>query len=288
MKIEGTNLDKVFWPDAGLKKGDLLAYLDAVSGPILRALKDRPLTLIRYPDGIDGFSFYQKNTPKSAPPFVKTVTVRAESAKRDVSYAVCNSKDALLWLGNQAAIEFHPWTSRRDKLGNPDQLVFDFDPPEGNFRKSAEAASRMRDVMAEAGLQGAAKTSGSKGVHVYVPIQRRYHHGQVMAAADRLAARLEELEPTLVTTSFSKAGRNGRVLIDIRRNVPGQHVAAAYSPRARATATVSFPVPWEDLGTVDPGAFTIVTVPKLTANGRDPWHESLPRPQALPGALIRD
>ena len=142
--------------------------------------------------------------------------------------------------------------------------------------------------MDEAGLEGSAKTSGSKGVHVYVPIQRRYHHGQVMAAADRLAARLEELEPSLVTTSFSKAGRNGRVLIDIRRNVPGQHVAAAYSPRARPKATVSFPVPWEDLGTVDPAAFTIVTVPKLTTNGKDPWHESIPRPQTLPATLTRD
>jgi len=288
MEVERTNIEKVFWPDAALTKGDLLAYLDSVSTPLLRALRDRPLTVIRFPDGIQGFSFYQKNTPKNAPPFVKTVTVRAESAKRDVSYAVANSKEALLWLGNQAAVEFHPWTSRRDKLGNPDQLVFDFDPPEGNFRKAAEAASRMGEVLGEAGLQGAAKTSGSKGVHVYVPIQRRYHHGQVMAAADRLGTRLEELEPALVTSSFGKAGRNGRVFIDTRRNVPGQHVAAPYSPRARPKATVSFPVPWEDLGTVEPESFSIVTVPKLLADGKDPWHHSLPKPQTLPAALIRD
>ncbi len=285
MSVKGTNLAKVFWPSAGLTKGDLLVYLDAVAPQILAGLRDRPLTVIRFPDGIEGFSFYQKNTPANAPAYIRTVSMRAESAKRTVRYAVCNSQQALLWLGNQAAIEFHPWTSRRDRPERPDQLVFDFDPPEGDFRRAARAAAAMREVLREAGLAGAAKTSGSKGVHVYVPIRRRYHHAQVMAVASALADRLEEVEPDLVTTSFSRGGRGGRVLIDIRRNVPGQHVAAAYTPRARPGATVSFPVRWKDLPHADPADFTIVSVPKLLANGYDPWRELLPPAQSLPSPL---
>ena len=136
--IEPSNLDKVFWPDSGLTKGDLIRYFDAMSGPFLRCVRDRPLTLKRYPDGIDGFSFFQKNTPNYAPKWVPTVTLRAESARRDVSYTLCNSKRVLLWLANQAAIEFHPWLSRAGRTDQPDFMVFDLDPPVGKFDLAVE------------------------------------------------------------------------------------------------------------------------------------------------------
>ena len=280
-----SNLEKIYWPDAGITKGEFLAYLAAVAHALVPALRDRPLTLKRYPDGIEAFSFYQKNTPNHAPPWVKRIRIRAESAKRDVDYTVCNSKRTLLWLGNQAAIEFHPWPARIDRLDAPDLMIFDFDPPEGAFDAAIEAAFAMRDALNEVGLRGAAKTSGSKGVHVYVPVRRRYGFGVVARAAELLGERLTARHPRLATMEFAKAGREGRVFVDVRRNAPAQHTVAPYSPRARPSATVSFPVPWDDLGNVSAEEFTIRSVPELLQGGRDPWKELLPDPQSLPSEL---
>src|SRR5919106_5384637 len=168
--VEPSNLDKVFWPDEGLTKGDLIEYFDAVSSALRPAIRNRPLTVKRYPDGIKGMTFFQKNTPKYAPEWVKTVTLRAESAGRDVAYTLCNDKRTLRWLANQACIELHPWLSRTDRLDRPDHLVFDLDPPEDAFERSVQVALVLKEVLDEAGLQGLPKTSGGKGVHVYVPL----------------------------------------------------------------------------------------------------------------------
>src|SRR5262249_20089604 len=154
---------------------------------ILPSLRGRPLTVKRYPDGIEGFSFFQKNTPKYAPPWVETVTLRAESAKRDVAYTLCNTKRTLLWLADQGTIEVHPWLSRVDHLDRPDHLVMDLDPPEGAFDRAVEMAFVVRDVLKEVGLLAAAKTSGAKGVHIYVPLQRRYGYPTVRSAAAEVA-----------------------------------------------------------------------------------------------------
>ncbi|MFN2591145.1 MAG: non-homologous end-joining DNA ligase, partial [Actinomycetota bacterium] len=235
----GTNLDKVFWPDAGVTKGEFLAYVEAVAHALVPALRGRPLTVKRYPDGIEGFSFFQKNTPAHAPEWVRRVTLHAGSAKRDVDYTVCDSKRTLLWLANQAAIEFHPWPSRVDRLRFPDLMVFDFDPPEGGFDAAVEAALAMRTALEEVGLRGAPKTSGSKGVHVYVPLRRRHPFDAVGRAAERLGQRVVERNPGVATMEFSRADRGGRVLIDVRRNAPAQHTVAPYSPRARPGAPVS-------------------------------------------------
>ncbi len=284
--VEPSNLDKVYWPEAGLTKGDLLAYYRAVAPYLVRELRNRPLTVKRYPDGVHGFAFYQKNTPKYAPDWVDTVTLRAESARRDVAYTMCNSKRTLLWLGNQAAIELHPWISRADRIDRPDYLVFDLDPPEEGFEASMEMAFLVKEALDEAGLHALAKTSGSKGVHVYAPLQRRYHYRDVLRAAERIAATVEERHPDLATTDFSKATRAGRVLLDTRRNVPGQHVAAPYSPRARPAASVSWPVTWDELKKVGPEDFTIVTAPKILEREGDRWRNLLPKPQRLPTALL--
>ena len=280
-----SNLEKVFWPEVGITKGELLAYMEAVAHALVPALRDRPLTVKRYPDGIAAFSFYQKNTPANAPSWVKRIRLRAESAKRDVDYTVCNSKRTLLWLANQAAIELHPWPIGVDRLGAPDLMVFDFDPPEEGFPAAVEAALAMKEILDQTGLQGAAKTSGSKGVHIYVPLRRRHRFDAVGRAAGRLAEQMAERQPRLATTEFAKTGRKGRVLIDVRRNAPGQHTVAPYSPRARPSATVSFPVPWRDLDRVRPEEFTIRSVPERLAGGKDPWRELLPRAQSIPTDL---
>lgn len=282
--VEPSNLDKVFWPEKGLTKGDLIDYFQRVAGFVVPAIRDRPLTVKRYPDGIHGFSFFQKNAPKYAPPWVRTVTLPAESAKREVNYILCNSERALLWLANQGSIELHPWLSRVARLERPDHLVMDLDPPEGAFDRAVEIAFLVRDVLEGVGLSAAAKTSGAKGIHVFVPLQRRYHYREVRGAAEEVARRVEERAPDRATTEFRIADRGTRLFLDAGRNAPGAHVVAAYSPRARPAASVSYPVSWEELDRIRPEDFTIENVPGLLERG-DRWKELMPPPQALPAEL---
>lgn len=284
--IEPSNLDKVFWPDTGLTKGDLIAYFEAVAPFVLPALKDRPLTVIRYPDGIEGFSFYQKNTPKYAPSWVSTIGLRAESADRTVNYVVCNSKRTLLWLANQAAIELHPWLSRRDRLDRPDHLVLDLDPPAGAFDLAVEVAFLTREVLDESGLESAIKTSGAKGLHLYVPLRRRHNYELVRRAAVRIAERIVERSPDLATMEFKRASRGDRLYVDVGRNAPGAHIVAPFSPRARPGATVSFPVEWKKLNRIRPDDFTIRDVPRRLDREGDRWAELMPTAQSLPAELL--
>jgi bifunctional non-homologous end joining protein LigD len=286
--VERKNLEKVFWPGSGQTKGDLLDYFEAVSPYLIRFLRDRPLTVIRYPDGIRGPSFYQKNTPKYAPRWVRTAKLPSPGSRRgEVSYTLCNSERTLMWLANQASIELHPWLSRVDRVERPDFLVFDLDPPAGGFDAAVDVAFIARDVLARAGLEAVPKTSGSKGIHLYVPIQRRHDYGQVRRVAADLAAMIEAEAPNAATSEFRKAKRAGRLFLDIGRNAPGAHIVAPYSPRARDGATVSFPVDWEDLGKARPQDFTIDNVPSILSRGGDRWRSLLPRPQSLTKLLAR-
>jgi bifunctional non-homologous end joining protein LigD len=280
--VEPSNLEKVFWPDDGLTKGDLLDYFDAVSPYLLPVVRGRPLTVIRYPDGIGRFSFYQKETPKYAPPWVKTVMLPAYNERKTVRYTVCDSKRTLLWLGNQACIELHPWISRVDRIERPDYLVLDLDPPEESFERAVETAFACREVLDGLDVRTGLKTSGSKGVHLYVPLQRRYSYQDVRAFAEMVAGRVAERNEDLATTSFRKAGRAGRVFLDTGRVAPGAHIVAPYSPRARPGGTVSFPVTWDELGSVSPQDFTLRTVPGLLEREGDKWKKVLPDPQRLP------
>lgn len=283
---ELSNLDKPYWPDDGLRKGDLIDYFRAVAPVMLPHLRGRPLTLIRYPDGIAGPSFYQKQTPSYAPAWVRTVTLPSERGRRkEVAYTLCNDERTLVWVANQGSIELHPWLSRTDRLDRPDYLVLDIDPPPGAFDLAVRTAFLVRETLRELGLDGVAKTSGAKGVHVYVPISRRHGYDVVSVAARVLADRVAEQEPDLVTTEFLKRERGGRVFLDFTRIGPGKHMAAPYSPRARPGAPVSFPVPWERLESVDPAEFNLRTVPDLVRDA-DHWARLSPKPQSLPGALL--
>jgi bifunctional non-homologous end joining protein LigD len=282
--VQLTNPDKVFWPDEGITKRELFEYYRAAAPVLLPHLRGRPLTVTRYPNGITGETFYQKNAPRGTPEWVKTATISAPSAKRDVAYVLCNDRRTLLWLGNLASIELHPWISRVDRLDRPDWLVLDVDPPEGRFDLAVRTALVTHEVLEEVALPGCAKTSGAKGVHVYVPLLRRYEYDDVRHAGAQIAERVAEREPAMVTTEVARATRGGRVFLDFTRIGKGAHVVAPFSPRAREGATVSFPVPWKDLERIDPGEFTIRTVPALLARG-DPWKRLCPRPQALPAAL---
>jgi bifunctional non-homologous end joining protein LigD len=277
-----THLDEPLFDGAGATKRDLVDYLDAMAGFILPELSDRPLSVIRVRAGQQ--PFMQKNVPDYAPPWMRTVTMWAESSKREVRYALCDDRRTLLWFANQRAVEYHPTLGLAGHLDRPTYLVLDIDPPSGEFGHAVAAARLIRRALDDIGLAGAVKTSGSKGVHVYVPIEASSE--EAAAATRAIAARAERLDPDLTTTAFIKDERHGKVFLDSTRAF-GATVVAAYSPRVRPGATVSFPVPWEDLGDVTPADFTLHTAPGLMA-GRPAWAGQLPAPQPLSDELVAE
>jgi DNA ligase D len=289
-RVEVTRPDKLLWPEAGVTKRAFVEYLDAVADRALPWLRDRPLSVIRAPDGVDAERYFQKNTPAHAPPWVPTVTIPAPSAGRDVAYTVCNDRATLAWLGNQAALELHPAPVRRDRLERPDLLVVDIDPPDGAFDAAVEVAVLVLEVLDDLDLAPLVKTTGGKGLHVVVPIVRHVAPGQLRGAADRVAALVTSRRPDLVTAEFRKAKRGGRVMLDPSRNGAGATIVAPYSPRARPEATVSFPVVPDELPSVDPVAFTVATVPDhLDDAGPRRWAEAAAgRRRRLPAALLDD
>ena len=281
-----TRPDKLLWPSSGVTKRIYLEYLEAVADDLLPWLRDRPLTLVRAPDGVEQQRYYQKETPTYAPSWIKTVPIRAETARRTVRYVLCNGERTLAWLGNQAAVEFHPSAVRASRLDRPDVLLFDLDPPPGRYSAAVEVAGILRDVLEELGLRSGIKTSGSKGLHVVVPIERRSSVAEVQRAGARVAAAVVGRAPGLATTEFRIADRGGRVLIDIWRNAVAQTAVAAFSPRARPEATVSFPVTWSEVPRVEISDFTIATVPSLLdAAGPRAWRELLRGRSRLPSSL---
>ncbi|MFC3735553.1 DNA polymerase domain-containing protein [Paractinoplanes deccanensis] len=284
-----TNLDQELFEGAGATKRDLVDYLDAVSDRILPALRDRPLSVIRLLRGQD--KFMQKNLPKYTPDWVPRTAVWAEASHREVTYALCNDRRTLLWFGNQRAIEYHPALMLAGDH-HPTHLIMDLDPPEGHdveagFRKAVQAARLVRAALQEIKMDGAVKTSGSKGVHVFVPLDGKADPEQVAAATRAVAARAERLDPALATTAFIREDRHGKVFLDATRS-GGATVVAAYSPRVRPGVPVSFPVAWDDLDDVGPADFTVHTAPGLLDGTADPWTAAMPAPQALDEGLIEE
>ncbi|RKN32994.1 DNA polymerase domain-containing protein [Micromonospora musae] len=280
-----TNLDQTLFEGATASKRDLVDYLDTVRDRIIPQLRERPLSVIRALRG--QAPFMQKNLPKYTPEWVRRVPVWAEASQRQVSYALCDDRRTLLWFANQRAVEYHPTLARADQLDRPTHLVLDLDPPEGDsFPAAVAAALLVRQALADAGLAGAVKTSGAKGVHVFVPVAAGFDAGEMAAATRALAARAERLDPALATTAFIREDRGGRVFVDSTR-AGGATVVAAYSPRLRPGLPVSFPVDWAALTDVTPGDFTVRTVPGLVAAG-DPWLDLMPEPQPLPTDLVEE
>jgi len=278
-----TNLDQPLFDGAGATKRDLVNYLDTVHELLIGELTGRPLSVIRVLRGQS--PFMQKNLPKYAPDWVAKVTLWADASKREVSYALCDDRRTLLWFANQRAVEYHPTLALADSLNHPTHLVLDLDPPEaGGFGHAVQAAHLIRQALAGAGLAGAVKTSGAKGVHVFVPVTAGTTSEEAAAATRAIAARAERLDPDLATTAFIKEDREGKVFLDSTR-AGGATVAAAYSPRIRPGTPVSFPVSWDELDRVSPADFTVHTAPALLPGGA-PWAGQLPGPQALPAELV--
>jgi DNA ligase D len=278
-----TNLDQPLFDGAGATKRDLVDYLDGVRDRIVPELEDRPLSVIRVHRGQE--AFMQKNVPKYTPEWVRTVTLWAETSKRDVSYALCNDRRTLLWFANQRAVEYHPGLVKVDRPDRITHLVLDLDPPEGApFAAAVRAARLVRQALADVGLVGALKTSGAKGLHVFVPIDTDAPPEDSAAATRAIAARAEQLDPEVATTAFVKDERGGKVFVDSTR-VGGATVVAAYSPRVRPGVPVSFPVGWDDLDDIQPGDFTVHNALEQLGDD-DPWRAQLVAPQHLSAELV--
>ena len=284
-----SNLDKPFWPDEGITKGDLLSYYRDVAPVLVPHLHGRPFTMKRYPDGWQGKSFFQKDAPKHRPPWLRTAPFPAttrEGETRTIEYALVDDDLALLWMVNMGCIDMHAWSSRTDRPDRPDWVLFDLDPSERvGFAEAVEVALLVRQALELVGLAGFPKTSGSRGIHVLVPVARRHSYGEAREFAAVIAGALARAHPGLVTTEWSKTKRRG-VLVDANQNGPGKTTASVYSVRPRAGATVSAPVEWEELERgLDPAGFTMEAVLDRVAKHGDLFAGVLENGQSLTRAL---
>src|SRR2546423_136144 len=285
------NLDKPFWPDEGITKGDLLAYYQAVAPVLVPHLKDRPFTMRRYPDGAFGKAFFQKDAPKGMPDWIPTarilVTTRdTPRTKRWISAPLVNDELALLWMVNMGCIDMNAWYSRVDKLDRPGFVLFDLDPsPDVGFEETVKVALHVKEALDALGLASFAKTSSADGMHVLVPIERRHTYDDPRRFSEVVAGAIARSYPKLATTQWSKAKRRG-VLIDANQNGEGKTIASAYSVRPRPGAPVSTPLRWEELDeSLDATAFTMEVVLERIRRHGDLFEGVLTTRQRLEPAL---
>jgi bifunctional non-homologous end joining protein LigD len=282
-----SNLDKPFWPDEGITKGDLIAYYRAVSAVILPHLRGRPFTMRRYPDGAYGKAFFQKDAPKHMPDWIKTYEATVSPGKT-VRFPIVDDELALLWMVNMGCIDMNAWYSRVDRPDRPDFVLFDLDPtPEVPWSQTIEVALVLRELLDALGLRSFPKSSGGKGFHVLVPLDRRSTYADTRGFAEVVAGAIVRAHPGLATTEWSKARRRG-VLIDANQNGEGKTIASVYSVRPHPGAPVSTPLRWEEVEpTLDPTAFTMpVVLERVRAHG-DLYAELLTTRQSLSKALRR-
>ncbi len=242
-----TNPDKVFFPEKGLTKNDLVRYYERVAQWMLPYLRNRPLVLTRFPDGIYGKSFYQRDAPDFAPDWVKRTSLWTQTEDRDINYFMVDDVPALKYLANMGAIPIHVWHSRIDSLERPDWCVLDLDPKEAPFEDVIEVAKEIRDLLEEIGLPGHLKTSGASGLHILLPMARRLTHDQSRSFAELLARVIVSRRPDICTVARAVRKRSRKVYIDYMQNRHGQLIAAPFSARAEAAASVSMPVKWSEL-----------------------------------------
>jgi len=274
-KVRLTSADKVYFPERGFTKGDVFRYYVSVGDGIMRALRERPTTLQRFPEGIDGETFFQKRiSTRGVPPWVESARITFPSGRP--ADELCPVDLAhVAWAAQMGTVVFHPWPVRRSAVDSPDELRIDLDPQPGtDFAQAVAAAQVVREVLSSAGLVGYPKTSGGRGVHVYVRIRPQWTFVEVRRAAIALAREAERRRPELITTSWWKEERGERVFVDYNQMARDRTIACAYSLRANRRATVSTPVTWDELPEVEPDDFDLATVPPRVAKIGDP-HASI-------------
>ncbi|WP_319449900.1 MULTISPECIES: non-homologous end-joining DNA ligase [unclassified Mycobacterium] len=267
-----TSPDKVYFPKPGYTKRNVVDYYVAVADPMVALLKDRPVHLQRFPDGIDGEEIYQKRVPQKHPDYLETCTVTFPSGRTADALKVTHPS-AIIWAAQMGTITMHPWQVRCPDTEHPDELRIDLDPQPGtDFHDAATiAVDVLKPVLDELGLVGYPKTSGGRGVHVFIRIKPDWDFVAVRRAGIALAREVERRAPDAVTTSWWKEERGERMFIDYNQNARDRTFASAYSVRRTPIATVSTPLAWAELATADPDDYTIATVPDLVAKREDPW-----------------
>ena len=288
-RVTLTHPDRVLWPEAGITKAHLVHYYVQAAPLLMAHLAHRPLVLTRYPEGVQGPSFYQKQCPQGAPEWVTTVPIA--HGRRTVHYVVADSPATLAWLGNLAAIELHPWLSCARQPDHPDWAVIDLDPdPPSGFEEAREVAFAARELLSRLGLEGTPKLSGATGIHIYLRLPPgTYTYRQTSRFVALLAAVLARAMPRRVTDQRQVQRRGGRVYVDPYQNLRGKTLAGPYSPRPGPGAPVAVPVTWDQLRTVRPDGFTLANLqewlPARLASGDDPLLQAARRPQRLEAAL---
>jgi DNA ligase D len=286
-EVSVTHPDKVFFTARGETKLDLVEYYRAVEEPLLETVRNRPVLLQRFPEGAGGKSFFQKRVPKSAPAWLTTTVVSTPNGTTSDALVAADLAH-LLWAVNQGCLGFHVWPNRLPDLGVADELRIDLDPSPGiQLPQLQDAAVRVRDLLAELGVDAHLKTSGSRGLHVYAALEARWDSYEVRAAAVALARELERRHPRDITAQWWKEERGSRVFVDFNQNAPHKTVFGAWCVRPRVGAQVSTPITWDDLATVVPDDLTIATVPARLAERGNPWAGMYERPQDLTPLLER-
>jgi bifunctional non-homologous end joining protein LigD len=278
------NADKVWWPEEGITKGDIADFYDSIDTLLTPWLRDRPLVAERCPDGVNGFCFYQKNFPPgSQPKDLPRLKLHATTTKKDVHYLVGTDARAAVALVDLGCIALHVFNVRQDDLDHPDWLAFDLDPTSKEFADAARAGLGLRKILDQAKLVSYPKTSGSRGLHVFVPLRRQHSQEEVRGYAMRVGEELAARMPDLVTTEFSIAKRGRRVFADAARNALTQTIVSPYSVRRRPKAPVSTPLAWDEVTPrLDPARFNVKTFSRLRKT--DPWRDFWRSRQSLPRA----
>lgn len=283
--VDVTNVIKVFWPEDGLTKEDMLHYYEAMASVMLPYLKDRPVTLRAFPDGIHGFSYYRRDMPEEAPAWLRSVDYHPETSQRVIQLPLIDDAAGLVWLANQGSIEFHLWSSCLPHLAEPDQAIFDLDPgDEASFTDTLQAALRLRDALQRVGLQGYPKTSGGRGLHVYLPLARGHTFDVVRAWVKDLASELAASYPDLLAVAHGPTHRGRQVTVDHAQNSIGRNTAAPYTLRAHPGAPVSTPLSWDEVedGQLHPSNLTLRSVPGRVRQVGDLFAPVLQGSQHLP------
>lgn len=296
--IRFTNIDKILFPEDALAKGDLILYYHRVARFLLPYLAERPLTLQRWPDGIDGMSFFEKEAPRGTPPWVKTIRIESPGSKRgEVRYVLCNDEATLLWLANLATITFHVWTSRAGSLDQPDYVLFDLDPQDGcRLATLARVAVAVRGALEELGLKSLVKTSGGTGLHVMVPIAATHGYDDAKLLAELVARRVAKERDDVALARAVRSRPHGSVYIDYVQVGKGKTIVPPFTARARPGAPVSMPIAWRAVEAMVRSAtpettaamrkFTIRNVPDLLDAHGDPWTRAW-KPQRIDRAMAR-
>lgn len=266
-QLKLSNLGKILWPDQGYTKGELINYYVEIASFILPHLKQRPLVFTRYPNGINNKFFYQKNVPAHRPDWIHTYAW--ESGDKTIKFMLVQETADLVWLGNQACIEIHPWLSSQASIQNPDYMIFDLDPSPGNSYTDVIAIAQLiKQILNELGLRAYVKTSGSEGLHIYVPLLPLYSYAEVRQTASLIAGMVSTVRPDIATIERRVKKRGDRIYIDYMQNAIGQTICAPYSVRPRDGASISTPIHWEEIKEVSPDKFTIKNIfPRLARQG---------------------